>query len=640
MSYANTSARGGLVMLFALALLAGVAGATPMAASGGHDIGELMEDARAWVDFSRMDAVILLEETSVEVLAGGGMRTTVHEIIWIGTDLGLDTYGDLRIPYRSDRAELKVHTLRTWRDQTWWPAPQGISPTAVVETLPGALSRADDYTAMRETMLLHDGIEIPCVVETRYEITDRGAGGETRDGSRLFSRADPAVRVIFRLSVPRGMRAIFALRNGAPQPEVLSQGTYVWRQERVERLPRPLTDAPAAYLPCVIWSAWESWDALGSAFSSAFEAAQVVGATLGDSLHAAIEHEPDARSRATAVSEFVDEWTRAVHYDDQSWTFEPRPADRTWETAYGHTLDRAVLAAALFREAGLEVAPIFRSRTPGRVEATVPALAWFDRLVLALDGKDDGLAYRGYYDPEDGRLVDFAATLAGYAGWTPGSEPEFFAGPSRGELFVALTLEPGEEGAWTGNGYLRGIEGLAPHAELSGLEGETAAWIGSVAGVIEGAELTEHSVATLEPGAVAAGFSFDWTEGDPDEYERVTLTLGDPAGGVIAHLPHDVALCDERRDSPVMPSSPMRQRVKLRLAVGDREVVYAPAPMELATAVGRFSISVDQQEGWLTIIRELAIDETRITPEMWPELRALLLADNAPRNRRVMLRSE
>jgi len=71
----------GLAILFSLALSTMAAVADPPAAAGGHDIGELMEKAGAWVDLSRMDAVILLQEISVEVLPAGGRRTTVHEII-------------------------------------------------------------------------------------------------------------------------------------------------------------------------------------------------------------------------------------------------------------------------------------------------------------------------------------------------------------------------------------------------------------------------------------------------------------------------------------------------------------------------------------------------------------------------------
>jgi hypothetical protein len=230
--------------------------------------------------------------------------------------------------------------------------------------------------------------------------------------------------------------------------------------------------------------------------------------------------------------------------------------------------------------------------------------------------------------------------LAGYTGWTPGAVPEPLAGASRGELLIALDLRPGEEGAWQGKGYLRGLGGLSPYERLSGLAGETESWLSGVAGVLEGTELESHSLATLEADAVAAGFSFSWTETEPDAFERVTLTLGDPAGGILARLPHDVRLHDERRDSPILLAFPMRQRLELRLEMGDREVVYTPGPVELENSAGRFRVSVEREENLLTVRRELALEATAIPPAMWPDLRVLLLAEKAPRNRRVLLAAE
>src|SRR5210317_2146520 len=98
------------------------------------------------------------------------------------------------------------------------------------------------------------------------------------------------------------------------------------------------------------------------------------------SVAAATEASAPALARAEDVCAFLRETTRGINYRDTYWRFAPRPASRTWETAYGHRLDRAALAAALLREAGCAVATAFR--TPGRtpIDPDVPALAWFGGL--------------------------------------------------------------------------------------------------------------------------------------------------------------------------------------------------------------------------------------------------------------------
>ncbi|MCK4408821.1 MAG: hypothetical protein KAW67_01970, partial [Candidatus Eisenbacteria sp.] len=96
------------------------ADAAPESAVGGHDIGGLMAAAREHYDLSRLDAVLLLEDLKVAVSAGS-RRTTVHRIAWLGTEIGLAAYGDLRIPHNTGTSTFEVVALRTWMDGRWWP---------------------------------------------------------------------------------------------------------------------------------------------------------------------------------------------------------------------------------------------------------------------------------------------------------------------------------------------------------------------------------------------------------------------------------------------------------------------------------------------------------------------------------------
>ena len=108
------------------------------------------------------------------------------------------------IPWNTETCTLEVDVLRTWRDGRWWPDPSRISDTAVVHTLPHALDHADDYTVMRETMLLHDGVELPCIMETAYTITEKCVPGA--DGVFVFPSIDPAVVTELAVTAAAGCR--------------------------------------------------------------------------------------------------------------------------------------------------------------------------------------------------------------------------------------------------------------------------------------------------------------------------------------------------------------------------------------------------------------------------------------------------
>jgi hypothetical protein len=124
--------------------------AEPLASAGGLDIGALMSQAKSSLDLSELDAVLLYDGCEIEVQVDGGLRTTFHQIAWISTELGIDEYADLRVPYSTETMSLEVHALRTWRDDRWWPHESAISPTAVVETTPSVLGHADDYLTIRQ----------------------------------------------------------------------------------------------------------------------------------------------------------------------------------------------------------------------------------------------------------------------------------------------------------------------------------------------------------------------------------------------------------------------------------------------------------------------------------------------------------
>ncbi len=498
--------RRALLPVLALAFIATVPSAVPAApaaADGVHDVGELMAAARAWVDLESMDAVVLLESRSIE-LRPGERTTTFHEIVWISTELGIERYADLRVPYDSATSTLEVTALRTWMDGRWWPHERELNPTAIVETIPFAIQSADDYTNMRETMLLHDGVEIPCIMETVYRITERRPAGTAADGLWIFPGDDPAVQVVYSVSAPSGSPFSFAAANGAPDPIVVETngGTFTtrtWSMRTVGRLPRPLTPDPASHQPHVVWSTWGSWGELGDRFSANLDGTLALSVELADTLTKRLEHVPTLEAKADEVAAFIRETTRSVNYDDRFWRFAPRAASRTWETAYGHRLDRAVLATALFQEAGCGTDLIFRAAEGAVVDAAVPGLSRFEGVSLRVRGNRSD-SFAAFFDPSSGALTHGLSPLARRTVWSHigSSEPHVGYGPEgfeNGELRLELTLEPKDEGGWTGTCFFDARGTLSPHASLVGLGDESSSYLGRVvSSVLDGADMTEYNL--------------------------------------------------------------------------------------------------------------------------------------------------
>ncbi len=619
--------------------------AAAMGASDVHDLDELRTLAERHYDLSAHDAILLLECEEISIQPNGDRRTRIHRVAWIGTEIGIRDHADLRIPYNSATSTMRVAALRTWRDDRWWPMEPALNPTAIVETLPFEIENADDYTAMREMMLLHDGVELPCIVETAYVIEERGAAAEGAEGLWIFAKADPAVRSCFVLDVPEGSSLSFHTENGAPKPEISRAGdgmvTYEWKMEPVDRLGVPRLADPACYAPYVTWSTWNDWSALGARISSSIDGAAALSDALSDTLSERLRHELSPASKARNVVDFVNESTRPVRYDDLFWAFSPRPASRTWETAYGHRLDRTVLAAALLREAGLVAEPIYVSAGFGEIDGEIPCLSRFGGLALWVSGEQ----LSALYDPMEGTLADGPGATFGRTVWRPGIDeiPRVDPSPNApnevSHLELLLTLEPDDEGGWSGSGFFSADGLFSPHHEMVGLGSEAIDHLGAVAGsVLPGAEVGKYNPETFTRGLVTLGFELTIAAEDPDDQGRVRVTIGDPSGGIRDQLPSDVNAYDAHRGSPVVLAGKMAQRVRLRLKVGEREVVYRPEGRELENDAGRLAIHVEAEDGWVTVSRELLFSTTRVASETWPDLRALLLAESDAAGRTILIK--
>jgi len=281
-----------ICLLAAVILLSAIPVSAQKSVTGEDDILELMTTAEQEFDLTEDDAAILLDDIS-----------------YTWTDNG-------RLITDHANCTFDVVTVRTWRGTQHWETGE----TGIVETLPYRLEPAYDYSNMREMMLLHDGIEIPCILEVMYTIEDKRPYRGGAEGMWLFQRPHPSVKSRFSLTVPRDMTPGFVASDGVPDPvqtvsEENNMTTYRWTMGPLAALPYPQTDDPAAYAPHISFMI-KTLDSV------------LVDARTGS-------------EKAGLIADFIEERTSFIDYPVHYWWSSPRPAVRTYATAYGHRLDRA-----------------------------------------------------------------------------------------------------------------------------------------------------------------------------------------------------------------------------------------------------------------------------------------------------------
>lgn len=627
--------------LAALMLIAPAASAANMGTSAGFDLDALLATARSTYDLTNQDAVVLLEDREVLQAANGDIATIVHRVVWIGSSVGIRSYADLRVPWNQANSQLDVEVLRTWRDGRWWPDAKQISETAVVETLPYAVSHADDYTRLRETMLLHDGIELPCVVETRYIITRQNAPAAS--GVFVFPQRDPTVQARLAVTTPAGSPWHVARLNGAPTGVVTSTGgvrKVVWDMKPAGQLGLPVTAQPAAFEPAIAYSTWQDWETVGAVFLAAFDAAAHIGPALTDSVISRTEHLTDPVQKVQAVLDFVEESTRNIRSDWRLWDV-PRSADRTWETGYGNPWDRVVLAAGALRSlavvptesgpASLSANPVFLGEGTVAVAPSVPRLDDGWELVLnIMVGDGEFLTWR------HGGALHGVVSMMGRPSFVPFTGQPVFRTSSGVDNLVSadLKLTPTVDEGWSWSGTMTAQGDFSPHGAIYMGQSLSEAAEDILGDVLPDADLDACTPRTFTPMGVSVACEGALAGPEADDSGTVRLTVGDPGDGVLGHLPRDIHLYENERTSAIMLPA-MAQDITVRLPLDGFTVVHLPENVIVDNAAGHCTVSAKVAGGWLVYRRSVSL--TGKGP--WPELRAVLLEAQEGRNRDIVLKA-
>lgn len=615
--------------LFRSVLIAmGVLFFVSVAASGGEDnwrySAKEIESLKK--EYPEADAVMLKQAITIEMDEKGLISRSVMRRVALFTDNAIRRYGDPRLVFDSSTQELDVSVARVYmRDGTAVDCREN----AFNQTTPFAFAPAPDYTNWQETVVTHVGIEKDCVAELHYAIRDTEKRKPWLSGVEHLALADPALDIELTIAVPAGVELKHASAHGVSAPEQRDGGIYRWK---IENVPAAVSVDGGVwrgdYLPTVVFSTARDWLEVSDYVEALFEEYAVLSSGTGEDTGSELTEERILEIHGEAV-----DCVRGIDAPFALFDSAPRTAERIYQSAYAHSLDRAVLLKGKLAQAGIESVPCLVSGDktwPASVAA--PELFEWIYLQARVPDSEETLLL----DPENRFIRDPRKVIPGFTFYRCDGGGRMARVPVRqsadNRSFLELTLTVNDEGKIIGEGSatLRGA--FSPYYSIKGLKNETEDFAKSrVEGMFPSGSLKSWNIRTLEKHFVEIGFSFEAELPEETEAGRIYLTLPEP---FMAHLSGIDGIHLERSACPV----PVRvMPCDLELSVVFEEfpgwdIFGEPLEADVTNSVGSVKTTTENgpsgSDSKVVLTKSLVIDNGYVPSEDYGKLRSLLLRYN------------
>jgi hypothetical protein len=531
----------------------------------------------------------------------------------------LDTYlavnrllGETFIVYNPAFQKLEILKAETtMADGRKVAAPEN----AFNEVLPFAAHGFADFSALREMVVTHTGLERGAVVDLRYRIHTQPGFFPCFSGREALVRDFPVEKYKLEIAVPAERVLHFRVFGCEPVRTVVDEEgmrryTFLVLQNRTaahEAL------APAQADPFIVFSAEAEWPkALELKADAALLPAAL--AAKAEKLKALFPARPDllaALQRAVAV----DVQNCGLGIEATGW--QPRPLERVFSGNYATRLEKALLLRALLKEAGFNTELLGVAAGASFAVNVATPLQLGEFWIKISDGP-----HVFHIDPWREQNEFFPYRCQDLDAWN----------------FERQAPEKLPASGWEANGI--GISGAVQldsaaasgtlTVAVRGVFNRYADAVESSGKFIEGllkkifsvqkVEITKLLQLTRHEIRVEASFSGPW--------------LKDAGAGLFAvdacRLPglSENMVSLEKRESPLALEAPFKVNLDLDLQpAADLTLEYGIPDVQVKNEAGLFSRSlVAEKNGHIRFSETCALEKSPIAPELYPQLRALLKA--------------
>lgn len=269
-------------------------------------------------------------------------------------------YGETFLVYNPEYQDLKINEAFTiMADGKKVTSP----PNAFNEVLPSVAANAPAYNQLREMVVTHTGIERDATINLDYVLHSGKEYSPFLAGNEVFADTEPIEELTVIVRIPQGKTLSFRMFHSDLKPLITVEGSYTvytWKQKNIPAIPaEEFQKTGNALYPRLIFSTAENRNVLYQLLvkqpAFGFEATGEMKNAIESVLMESREKTDIILKLQEKVVNDVVLWPIPMKYTG----YRCRPAPVTWNSNGGTLMEKAVLLAALLREAGIPADPVF-----------------------------------------------------------------------------------------------------------------------------------------------------------------------------------------------------------------------------------------------------------------------------------------
>ena len=377
-----------------------------------NTIQEAISNAPSQKTYPDDGAAVLWESVDVDIDEKSRYIYSTRRLVKIFNENGKDL-AEVSIPYMRGRDDVTIHHARTL-------TPDGnvieLDVNEVITNLvPPSAVDAGLYVDARLMYFSLPGVTDGCIIDYAYSTNNAGHVMQGEFWRKVYFQATQPVQY-YRLTVhiPKKKHLYYQI-SGAPaasqmdrflsiQPEIAESNyarTYTFEATDVPPLKEEyLMPAPQDLAYSISISSIDSWDKLVTWYATLIREQDTLTPEITKKTEQLLKGAWTRQEKVKRLYEYVATNIQYLGYELGIWAIKPRPANLVLKDGRGDCKDKTTLLSTMLASAGINSYPVLISAGDtrginahlpdgGSQVKAVPSLAYFNHMILAVEGNKD-----------------------------------------------------------------------------------------------------------------------------------------------------------------------------------------------------------------------------------------------------------